>query len=322
MSEAKSGRGLAHLPVPLFAAVLGIGGLALAYRRTALVWGGTSSIADALAIVAALLLLGLLTAYAAKWLRHPAAARAELRHPMRMTFVPAITVGTVIVATALAGPAPGLATVLWWIGALGHLVATIVVLHAWTTRPDITTAHVTPAWFIPVVGNVITPLAAPSVGSIEVAWIAFGVGLGFWIALLPLVGFRLVLGEEPLPVRLRPTLVILIAPPAVAGLSLSVLTGDVGVGVRVLWAMALAFTALVLLSLRRLLAAPFGLPWWAATFPLTALASLAVVMASATGSRIYAALAVGLLASATVVVLAVSTLTVRAALRGEICVPE
>ena len=157
--------------------------------------------------------------------RFPAAARAELRHPVRMAFAPTLTIAILVLATGLQDLTPGLAVALWWIGAIGHLAATLAVLTAWLSRPEIGLAQVTPAWFIPVVGNVVTPLAAPALGSTELAWFAFGVGLVAWLGLFPILLHRLLLLDTPLPARLRPTLMILVAPPAVMVLSLTSLLG-------------------------------------------------------------------------------------------------
>jgi hypothetical protein len=59
---------------------------------------------------------------------------------------------------------------------------------------------------------VITPLAATEIGSLELAWFAFGVGMVFWLALLPLMLHRVLLYDHPLPAKLLPTLAIFVAP--------------------------------------------------------------------------------------------------------------
>lgn len=314
---------LAHLPVTLFASVMGLGGLSLAWRRAAVVWDLPRWPAlSALALAsAAFLLVG--TLYALKWLRHPAAARAELRHPVRMTFAPTLTISLLVLATAGQDVVPALASALWWVGAVGHLAVTVAVLSAWFSRPDIGHDAMTPAWFIPVVGNVVTPLAAAELGSVELAWFAFGVGLVFWVGLLPLLLQRVLLHDPPLPPRLLPTIAIFVAPPAVAMLSWQALTGDVGgVAVRVLHAAAMVFVVLLLAQAPRLRRLPFGLPAWASTFPLAAASAAAVSVAGVRPEAAYDVVAVVLLFGTTVLVLVVGALTLRAAARRRICVPE
>lgn len=314
---------LANLPVTLFASVMGLGGLSLAWRRAATVWGLDQWPALTFLAMATLAFVVVATLYALKWARHHSAARAELRHPVRMTFATTLTISVLVLATAGQDVAPTVASALWWVGALGHLAATVAVITVWFSRPDIDHGSVTPAWFIPVVGNVITPLAAARLGSVEVAWFAFGVGAVFWVGLLPLLLQRVLLHDPPLPPKLLPTVAIFVAPPAVMMLSWQALTGVVdGPAVRLLWSAAMVFLLLLLAQVPRLRRLPFGLPWWAYTFPLAAASAAAISMAgvrSQVGYDVFAAL---LLTGTTVLVLAVAILTLRAAARRQICVPE
>ncbi|MBK6870229.1 MAG: SLAC1 anion channel family protein [Kineosporiaceae bacterium] len=319
--------GLPYLPVTLFASVMGIGGLSLAWRRAARVWQVPAWPAESLFWLASAAFVVVAIAYVAKWVRYPAAARAELRHPIRMAFVPTITIALLILATAGQDLVPQLARVAWWVGAVGHLALTIAVLSAWFGRPDIGLTQVTPAWFIPIVGNVVTPLAAPALGSIDLAWFAFGVGLVFWIALLPLLLVRVLVHSDPLPQKLLPTLAIFAAPPAVAGLSWGVLTGGSGepsadpIGM-ILYSATIMFVLLVLAQVGRLRRLPFAMPWWAYTFPSAAAAASAIAMASTRPALVFDVVAVLLLALATVVVAGVTAATVVAALQRRICLPE
>ncbi len=323
-AAAIGGSRLQHLPVTLFASVMGVGGLSLAWRRAGAAWG-TPTWPSAALFWAALAIFALVAGlYAAKWARHPAAARAELRHPVRMTFVPTITIALLVLATAGQDVLPVAARIAWWGGALGHLSLTVVVMSWWFGRHDIVLDHVTPAWFIPIVGNVITPLAAAAVGSVELAWFSFGVGVVFWVGLLPIILRRVLLHGNALPLRLTPTLAIFIAPPAVIGLSWLALT-DPAPGdpvFRILHAATVMFVLMLLAQLPLLLRLRFGLPFWAYTFPLAAAAAIAIAAAGRLPGAAYDVVAVVLLALATLVVTAVSALTVRAAVRREICVPE
>jgi tellurite resistance protein len=315
--------GLEHFPVTLFSSVMGIGGLSLAWRRAARVWDVPAWPAQALFWTALAVFVVVATLYALKWVQHPAAARAELRHPIRMTFVPTVTIALLVLAIAGQDLVTGAARVAWWVGTLGQLTLTVLVLSAWFGRADIAMGQMTPAWFIPIVGNVVSPLAADQIGSVELAWFAFAVGMVFWVALLPLLLHRLLLHEAPMPTKLLPTLAILIAPPAVAALSWQSLTGriDDPLG-RVLFAAAMMFTVLLVAQIGRLRAVPFALPYWAYSFPFAAATVAAIAMAGARPSPVYDVIGAVLLTVTTVVVAAVATLTLRAAARGEILAPE
>lgn len=169
------------VPVGLFSSVMGIGGLALAWRRAAAHWGLPDVIWQVLAGAAAVVFLLVALLYAVKLTRFPAAARAEWAHPVKVAFVPTATVSLLVLAAVWRDLAPGAAATAWWIGAVGHLGLTVAVIVAWIHRTGIAIGHVTPAWFIPVVGNVVTPLATPTVGSVELAWVSFGVGIVCWL---------------------------------------------------------------------------------------------------------------------------------------------
>lgn len=142
---------LEHFPVGLFATVMGVAGLSLAWRRAHLVLGAPSEIGVALAFAATALWVVLALGYAARWAVAPGSARADLTHPVKMPFTAAITVGLLLVATALMDVAPTLASVLWWVAAPTHLLITAMVLTHWISHPDVAPPQVLPTWFIPVV---------------------------------------------------------------------------------------------------------------------------------------------------------------------------
>lgn len=302
---------------------MGVGGLALAWRRAAKVWRLSEQPFHWLLGLAVALFVVVGVGYLAKWVLHPQAARAELGHPIRMAFVPTITISLLVLATGLTELAPQVARVLWWMGAVGHLVATVAVLSAWFGRPDIGMTHVTPAWFIPIVGNVITPLAAPAIGNLDLAWFAFGVGVVFWLALLPLVLQRLLLHDPGLPPKMLPTLAIFIAPPSVIALSWQALTGELADPVgRITYAVTLMFVVLLTAQAPRLARLPFALPFLAYTFPLAVAASVSIAMAGALPGVGYDVIAILLLAVATLVIAAVIARLLIAAARGQLLVPE
>lgn len=320
--QAASNR-LEHFPVTLFSSVMGLAGLALAWRRAAKAWDVPAWPALAWFWVSLAVFVVVAGLYAAKWVRFPAAARAEVRHPVRMTFLPTITISLLLLATAGQDVVRPAAQVAWWVGALGQVVLTVAVLSAWVGRADILHHHVTPAWFIPIVGNIVTPLAAPAIGSVELGWFGFGVGIVFWVGLLPLLLQRVFLEPQQLPQKLLPTLAIFIAPPAVGGLAWQSLTGHVDDPVgRVLFTSAGMFTLLLLAQAVTLRRVPFALPYWAYSFPLAAMTTLTIAMAGARRMWGYDLLGAVLLAGTTLLVAVVAVLTVRAVVRKEICVPE
>lgn len=170
---------------------------------------------------------------------------------------------------------------------------------------------------------VVTPLAAPQIGSVELAWFSFGVGMIFWVGLLPLLLQRVLLHEQQIPEKLLPTLAIFTAPTAVAMVSWGVLTGEpASPFARVLWSGALIFALLLGIQMGRLRRVPFALPYWAYAFPLAALTVATIVLAEALQAPGYDAIGAVLLALTTLLVVVVLGRTVMAATRGDLLRPE
>jgi tellurite resistance protein len=319
--ETPTGR-LAHFPVTFFGTAMGTAGLALAWQRSAPALGVPPEIGDGLFWVSLGVYAAVLGGYLAKLVRHPREVRAELHHPVRLAFVPMSATALLLLATAGQDVAPALSATLWWIAAPVQLLMTLYVLSAWIDRPGFSQLHLTPAWFIPVVGLAVVPLAGVRHGPAEVSWFFFAVALVFWLALLPIVLNRLFVGDQPVPAKLLPTQAVLVAPPAILFLAyLRLVPDDMGTA-RILYYVALFFAMLVATQVIRLHRIPFLLSWWAYSFPAAALAVATSVVAGALGGVVLTGLAwvVLVLTSALVGVLTARTLVEMA--RNQVCVPE
>ena len=321
-ADAREGDRLEHLPVTFFAAVMGLAGLTLALHagEGALGLPGWPALAALAATAAAF--LGIAALYGLKAVRHPAAVAAEWHHPVKLAFFPAISIALLLLATALAPHAEGPARALWLAGAAGQAGLMLAVVSGWIGRRPFQPMHISPAWFIPAVGNVVAPVAGVSLGYVELSWLFFATGLVFWLVLLTLVMNRLIF-HDPLPGRLYPTLVILIAPPAVAYLAWGQLTGaGADPFARILVNVAYAFAAIVALQARAIARLPFALSFWALSFPVAALAIASMRYGAAAGSPVHTGIGAGLLALLVLLVLGLLARTARAIARHEICRPE
>ncbi|MDG4648353.1 SLAC1 anion channel family protein [Roseibacterium sp. SDUM158017] len=316
-----AGHWLEHLPVTFFAVLMGLFGLTLAFHAA------SASFAFAAPLALAMLWAGLATfvliaaLYVAKTLRHPGAVAAEWRHPVKIAFFPTISISLLLMSTAFASSYPAIAEPVWIVGMTGQGVLTIAVISGWISHRAFQVGHLTPAWFIPAVGNVIVPLAGVELGWTETSWLFFSAGMIFWVVLLTLVFNRLIF-HDPIPARLFPTMVILIAPPALAFVAYVRLTGGVDPAAKMLVSMAYAFTALVLVQVPKLRTLPFALSWWALSFPLAALSIASFTYGRAIASPLHEAIGLVVLAALVLVVAGLAVRTVVAALRGEICRPD
>ena len=313
---------LEHLPVTFFAILMGLFGLALALHAAAGSYAVAEPAARAILWLGLAAFLAIAALYIAKAVRYPKAVAAEWHHPVKLAFFPTITISLLLMATAIHGYRPDIAGPLWLIGTIGQGALTVMVISGWISHRAFEVGHLTPAWFIPAVGNVIVPLAGAPMGWEETSWLFFSAGLIFWLILLVLVFNRLIF-HAPIPARLFPTLVILIAPPAVAFVGYLRLTGGgIDAFAHILIDTAYVFAVLVAVQVPKLMKLPFALSWWALSFPLAALAVASFVYGRAAESAAHIGIGLAVLALLAAVVAGLLWRTGLAILRGEICRPE
>ncbi len=293
------------------------------------------------------LAVGLGIPYLARWLRHPEAARADLANPVAGALYGTFPGGVLVLAVGIATVGPSVlsdaatASLVAVLAAVGVVLAfgvsvVFAALLFVSHRVDQQAAN--GAWFIPPVVNIVVPLAlvplAPhvAVGDLPVlifAGYAFW-GMGFLLFLLvaSLLYDRLVF--HPLPAApLVPSLWIGLGPIGVGSVALlrlaqagTPLWGSAApvvgvlssVAAAMLWGFGLwwlAAAALLLGAYLRRGRLPYGLGWWAFTFPLGAYVASTLALGRAWHAGWIEALAAGLfiLLLAFWVVVALGTLT-------------
>ncbi len=311
---------LQHLPLPLFAAPLGLGGLGMAWREAARGLGAPGWVGEGLLLLASLLWLLLVGLHLARALRHPQALRADLNHPVRAAFAGAVTIGVMIVAGALTPYAPGLAADIWLVGVVGHLGMAVWTVRGLLGAPR-QAAVLTPPLLIPLVGNILAPVIGVPLGFPVLNWMLFGIGASLWFMLQPLLLNRLILGP-PLPGPLRPTLVIFLAPPAVGALALAALTGGFGPAPLACLGLALLVVAVMLTLVGEFARTAFAMSWWGWTFPSAAFAIAVQVAARSYPAPWQAPLLWLVLLAASGIVALVCVATLRHLVSGRLLQPE
>lgn len=314
---------LQHLGPGWFATVMGLAGLALAWHAAAPLLGASAAAAALVitALAAAVLLL-LASASVVRLVRHPQAWAEDLRHPVRHVFIAALPIALLLVVTAAvaAGARGPLVLGLWALGAGAQWCVTVWVLSRWwrgQTAGGLAWPGLTPALFIPIVGNVVVPLAGLPLG--QAAWSAaqFGVGVLFWPVVLVLLAVRM--AQQGLwAERLLPTAFIFIAPPAVVGVGLLRFGAPLLV-VWALWGVALFSLMWVGALLPRIGRLPFAVPHWAMSFPLAAFTVLTLQLTQGGPLQM---LGLALLALTSLLVAALSLATVKGLRSGSLLVAE
>lgn len=312
---------LEHFPVALFAMVMGITGLAIAWKKATPALELPATIWQVIAGVGAILFVFLSVIYLLKVVRHGEAVSDEFAHPIRINFFPTISISLLLQATVWAESLHDLARFLWVLGSVMHLTFTLSAVSGWIHHSHYEIKHANPAWFIPVVGNLVIPLAGIQFAPLEVSWFFFSIGIVFWLVLQTIVLNRLFF-HEPLPARLTPTLFILMAPPSIGFIAYVGLTGQMDAFARVLFYTAFFLMLLLASNALRFARTPFFISSWAYSFPLAAMTIATFIMQARTGMLFFSGLAVLLLTGLSIVVVILIVRTLDATRRKLICIPE
>lgn len=312
---------LENMPVSFFAVVMGLSGLTLAWEKAEHAAFMPFMASPYQALFTGAVFTILLGFYVAKYFLHRQAVLKELHHPIRLSFFPAISISLLLLSVVAYEFDPFLSKVVWLIGATAHLMLTFYVLSAWINHSHFEIQHMNPAWFIPIVGNIVAPIGGVMHGFMDVSWFFFSVGLVFWLVLMVIVFYRIIF-HNPLPDKLLPTFFILIAPPAVGLISYVKLTNSVDSFALILFNTALFLTLMLTTQFVKFARLKFFLSWWAYSFPLAAMTIATFVMAGATGKDWYHTMAMILFVVLNMVLAILAVRTIEAMLRNQICVVE
>lgn len=293
-----------------FGAVMGTGIVAVAASLNpgafASLAAPARTLAQSLAVLAAAVAVVLIVPYLGRILRHPDAAIADLRDPVAGAMYATLPGGILVLAAVAAAVGPtwfspavvrDLVAGLAWVGVPLAFVMSLVFGYLLYVRSGLLLESTNGGWFMPPVVNVVVPLVlvplipgAPPATARALLLASYGFwGMGFVLYLLIVTMLHHRLVVHPLPhAGLAPSLWIGLGPLGVGALAL-VKMAAAGTGVfgpsgptvavlsrlaaTALWGFGvwwLAAAALLLLRYRRSGPLPYGIGWWAFTFPLGA----------------------------------------------------
>lgn len=268
---------LQHLPVNLFASVMGVSGLSLAWRQASHEFGTSALVDSAIGGVAIAIFVLLCAAYVAKAILHPQAVLNEFRHPIAGNFFGTVNIAILLISSVVA-PLSALASqMLWVLGAASTIVLAFTLVSR-LLRGKVDAGHALPAWLIPGVATLDIAVAG---GTLPAPWVRelnlFSLAIGTMVALVffTMIMSRLIHHHEKLATEMVPSLMILIAPFEVGFLAYTNFFQRVDAFAAMLFYFGLfIFFALVFKVFRR--GVPFAAGWWALSFPLAALSNAAL----------------------------------------------
>lgn len=313
---------LENFHITFLAVVMGMAGYTLAMQKASEYLPALHSISTILLGITLVLFVLVLGTYLLKCALHPAAVKSEMTHPVKINFFPLLPMIFLLLANIMLERSMAVSFYCWIIGVVLQLFASLVVISEWIKHERFKIEHMNPAWFIPVVGFILVPMAGIRHGFPEISWFFLSVGVLFWLALMVIVFYRMFF-HAPIASRLLPTLFMLFAPPAVAFIAYHRLSGgQLDLVSRGLFYFSLYLFMVVLLQLPRLLKIPFFLSWWASSFPLAAMTLATFVFSDLIQSRSLAILGWIQLSFLSFVILFLVARTLIAIRGAELCVED
>lgn len=268
---ARTALRLPAVPAAFFGMVLGLAGLGNAWRAATAAWHLPAVIGEVLMGLATIVWAILAVLYALKWVFRRQDALAEARHPVQCCFIGLGGVSTMLIALAVLPYDRSIAFVLLLAGAAftaGFGVWRTGLLWQGGREPSMTT----PVLYLPTVaGGFVTAAAVAAFGYADWGQLAFGAAALSWLAIESVLLHRLYTLPD-MPVALRATLGIQLAPPTVGAVAYyAVNGGHADLIVNALLGYGI-LQALILLRLAPwLLKQPFSASYWAYSFGFAAL---------------------------------------------------
>ena len=314
---------LEFMPVSLFGAVMGLSGLCFAWRLASQVWHTNRLIAETIGWAAILAFTLLTISYTVKWVRYRALVEGEFGNSLSVGFFSTVTISLLLIPGVLLPYAPVIANVIWLLGVALTLLFAWFVLRKWIDKQQAPEGAM-PVWVLPVVGTLNVPIVGNSLkfaGAHETCLMFFGIGIIFIIIMMTIIISRLFF-QPPLPLAVQPSLLILVAPFALAFHSYEGLSGAQDIPASAFFYFFL-FLLLLFGSKIALLpkCCPFQVSWWSVSFPLATVSGACLRYAQRQSDMIHWILAALLLSITTLVIIYLVVQTVYQIWSGRFAQP-
>jgi len=317
------------VPPTFFGAVMGITGLAIAWRRAEEILGWPSVFGDLIFLIGAMVLILMLPTYAAKCILFPGAVRDDINHPIKSAFVGGLPLAICLQLPFISPYYPTAAQGIWLVTALSGLGLYMYIFSRWFLLEN-KIENINAVWFIPGCGSFIISMTGAPLGFVEMGWFYFSIAVTLWVFLSGALMYRYIFCPK-LPDALVPTYFVNIVPPGLASMIYPMLAGgglmdfltggEVAAFTRVTYFFALFWLVLCLAMFRMFLKLKFGLGWWAYSFPLDTITAATLMYGATTRNDHLLDLGGILLIASTVVIGGILLQTIYEITRGRVFNP-
>jgi tellurite resistance protein len=314
-------RKLKNFPISFLGLALGLIGFTLAWQKAEIVLGLPFAISNYLFYFSLVVLAVIFIIYIVKIIKYPHEVKKEFNHPIKINFYPILAKIFLITSIIYLNINFTISKYIWWAGIIIQSIFAIIVMSAWIKHSKFKIHHMNPAWFIPVVGFLIIPIAGVEHFSLELSWFFFSIGI-FWWLILTIIVINRIIFHDPISDRLVPTLFILFAPPIIGFISVTKLIGEINIFGNLLYYFGVFMFILVLFQYKLFTKIKFYLSWWAYSFPLDALIIGTLLMYHSTEFQFFKYTSWIMFIFLNIVIVLLVVKTIIAIKKGQICIEE
>src|SRR5690625_4957655 len=262
-------RGLRYFPIALFASVMGLAGTTIAIKQYESMYSLNSVVSTIVFSITIAMFIIVTGIFLYRLIRYPNDIKEELNHPVKTNFFGAIAISFLMLGLVFYDMNETISFVLWLIGAFIQLFLTLFLFTDLMWKQTLKIEQFNPVWFISIVGNIVVPLAGVYHVGVEINIFYFSLGIIFSIIYFTLFMNRMFF-KGPLPNMLRPTVFILLAPPAIGIMSYVKIFGEANAFAFILYGVAFYLGLLRLFQIKYYLKVSFFVCWWGMLIPTSA----------------------------------------------------
>lgn len=275
-------QGIRYVPIMLFASVMGLAGMTISFQLAETLYGLHSIFSTILLIITLILFIINSFVLVYRILFYFKDVEADFKHPVKMNFYGTISISLLLLGVLFYGVNDSISFAIWLAGVIMQIGLTLIILSNVIWDVSFKLPQFNPTWFIPIVGNIVVPLAGVHHASATINWIFFSIGIVFTFIYLTIFINRIFF-QSPLPKMLTPSYFILLAPLGIGVVSYMNLVGQVDAFVYILYGTAFYLGLLFIFQFRRFIRLPFFLSSWAYLFPTAAVTNATIYMYNETG---------------------------------------
>src|SRR5690625_4668904 len=183
--------------------------------------------------------------------RYKEEVKNELNHPVQANFFATISISLLLLSVLFLDVWESFSFAIWILGAVLQLSLTLMILTKLMWNSSLEKVSFAPVSFIPIVGNLVVPIAGSFHVAAEINWFFFGIGIFFSIVYMTMFMNRMFFVDS-LPDMLIPTLFILLAPPSVGFVAYINMNGGFNQFAYILYSVALFIGLLLFIQLRKI----------------------------------------------------------------------